>query len=239
MSYTSQLMRMQQVLVDAGYDIGRYGSSRNGVDGIMGTKTAEAMRLYQIQEPELYKRFINMDTSDLPRPKGRPSLQITSTPKQNNNSTKTAEHKTSVQPKAVYNKSEYGGGKNETLESELQNPKVSTSPQNSNSTQQAATAISKFGNDYYDRDENIITYEGKRYTPYQFFNMVKTIDNSPMSNIHGASESMLGLLNSALNQNGKKLYKGKNGYGEWVGKRRTTKDQNAYLKFLEDYNNRN
>jgi hypothetical protein len=38
---------VQQILIDLGYDLGQYGTNKDGVDGIFGKKTQEAVKKYQ------------------------------------------------------------------------------------------------------------------------------------------------------------------------------------------------
>lgn len=68
-----ELERIQQVLVDSGYDIGKYGAKKNGVDGLMGKKTAEALRRFEYEDPTAYAQFINLNTSNLPKASVKPS----------------------------------------------------------------------------------------------------------------------------------------------------------------------
>ena len=56
------------------YNIGTYGTNRDGIDGKMGAKTAKAIREIAVEYPEVFADYINIENiDDLPRPVGRPS----------------------------------------------------------------------------------------------------------------------------------------------------------------------
>lgn len=70
----NEAMRIQKVLKDSGYDIGK-----SGVDGKIGKDTSSAMRKMEEENPEVYKTWINVDTGSLPQPKTSPKVATAST----------------------------------------------------------------------------------------------------------------------------------------------------------------
>lgn len=211
-----ELMRMQQVLVDAGYDLGKYGPDRNGVDGAMGRKTAEAMRRFEAEHPEAFKAYINMDTADLPKAVGRPTTSG------------QVKIEKPIVNKEAYNKSKYTNDseKNESksiqvkskpTEAAVKAPvKAAATTQVVENTKKSSTSNAVHG---FDKDTNRIIYSGKTYTPYQFKQYVEDLENKPYSQVTGgAPNDVLRMLNDALYFNKKSMFRSKvndrTGYGE-------------------------
>lgn len=219
-----ELKRIQQVLVDAGYDIGKYGAKKNGVDGLMGKKTAEALRRFEYEDPTAYAQFINLNTSNLPKASSRNSgtsstksnsefvekynreKYVSKTPANNISTTQTPTTASTTTPTAKTAAS--------TTTAKPNTPVAKSNTQsNANST---GNKIVKFRNNSYNIDKNIINYNGQNYTPYQFKTMVEKMDNSPMQYTGGAPADMLTLLNMALYKNNKNLFKSRSGdFGKW------------------------
>jgi hypothetical protein len=65
--FNRETIRTQQMLVDAGYDIGKTGPTQNGIDGIMGDKTKAALAAYNkgISNSDLQKQDLAMQNEIL------------------------------------------------------------------------------------------------------------------------------------------------------------------------------
>ena len=199
---TDEAERVQQVLIDSGYDIGKHKK-----DGIIGRDTKSAMRKMQAEDPETYRTWINLIVE--PEPVSAPRAEAVS-------STKAEVKKKGVE---------------QAKKTEAKKPKTPTAIKtpivtktSSTPTVEKTEVVSgpKVLNNKYYNDTNRVLYNGKTYTPNQLLQDVKRMEADPMFSEGSISEKMISLLNAALYKNKKPLHKSAAfGYGNW-------KDQNNY-----------
>lgn len=213
----AERQRMQQVLIDAGYDIGK-----TGADGIIGSKTQAAMRKFKEEDPGAYKSWINAEIPEVTVSRKQPvrtqEVAVSTTRQPVKTETQSAQKPTArvsnVTPKPQVSNVVASGVTTTTPVKTVSNGRTFIG----NSSDAGKTTVPVSSGNAYNRNTNLITYEGKRYTPYQFKTMVQAIEDNPVTNAAGAPNEMLKVLNDALYYNKKPFFKsriqGRDGYGE-------------------------